>query len=857
MKIGIRRKIILLFTVAVMMLILLPVTALAGVGSTQTLDNTWSSDTTNGFLAASASTTIDYDTTYGNAIYVNTNSASGQWIEFEASSAEGLFSFDLSSLTVYRGSSGGEMTFEVVGTKTGGSTVTENLSWPLDGTEVKTFSFSALNGITKFRVNMNGFVTWCADFVSFTISNQVNNGNASPVISNLSDAAFQENTVNVAAQQLDADISVSDTDSADFSGGKVTVSYTGTGLTEDRLSVGNIGNISVSGTTVSYSGVGSIGTVSGGGSGSSLVITLGENATPARTIDILRAICYADASDEPASYRTVSITVSDGDGATSNAVTAVISVTGEADNGSVESPGTVNDLKADWLDDLNNYFSIVSNDAAWSLTGDASLVWLDDGSINVGTGPASLTISAAEQFDGGMFDLTKILFDLDTSASGKTFTVTVTGHQAGGTQITDSTTISTTGSNAMNLSGMTGLTSFDVRIEGSVDLSFLSLDSFTIANPQVANILPSVTGVTTPASGSTDVSVDTNIVIQFSESLDTATIGTVTLNGTSYTNGGNATISISGSTVTVNPTNDFAYDTKYTGLSVSGFKDTEGSQMTVFTDSSYNFTTLQPPQLTTPTGLAWDGTMPGKATWSTVSNAASYIVQLYKGGTAQGSPVTGVTATEYDFTVTIASAGTGAYTFRVTAVGDGSSYTNSVESAASAVYSYTAPSSPVQLTTPTGLAWDGTIPGKATWNTVSNVTSYTVQLYKGGTAQSSAVTGVTATEYDFTAAIASEGTGVYTFRVTAVGDGSSYTNSAESAASVAYSYTAPPSPVQLDAPAGLAWNGTMPGKATWNTVSNAASYIVQLYKGGTAQGSPVTGVTATEYDFTAAIASEG
>ena len=63
--------------------------------------------------------------------------------------------------------------------------------------------------------------------------------------------------------------------------------------------------------------------------------------------------------------------------------------------------------------------------------------------------------------------------------------------------------------------------------------------------------------------------------------------------------------------------------------------------------------------------------------------------------------------------------------------------------------------------------------------------------------------------------------------------------------------------VQLAAPAGLAWEGATPGKATWDAVASASSYTVQLYKNGAAQGGAVTGVTDTEYDFTSDIVTAG
>ena len=88
--------------------------------------------------------------------------------------------------------------------------------------------------------------------------------------------------------------------------------------------------------------------------------------------------------------------------------------------------------------------------------------------------------------------------------------------------------------------------------------------------------------------------------------------------------------------------------------------------------------------LPAPDTAAWDATVPGKATWSSVGNAANYSVQLYKDGTAQGATVM-TTATSYDFTSVIAD--TGSYTFKVKALGD-ATYSDSAE-ATSGAYDFT------------------------------------------------------------------------------------------------------------------------------------------------------------------------
>ena len=81
-------------------------------------------------------------------------------------------------------------------------------------------------------------------------------------------------------------------------------------------------------------------------------------------------------------------------------------------------------------------------------------------------------------------------------------------------------------------------------------------------------------------------------------------------------------------------------------------------------EATKQFTISQP--LDAPTNLKWDSDTPGQATWGTVTNASGYSVQLYKGGSTQGSPVT-TSGTSYDFQITEA----GSYTFTVTATGSG------------------------------------------------------------------------------------------------------------------------------------------------------------------------------------------
>ena len=89
--------------------------------------------------------------------------------------------------------------------------------------------------------------------------------------------------------------------------------------------------------------------------------------------------------------------------------------------------------------------------------------------------------------------------------------------------------------------------------------------------------------------------------------------------------------------------------------------------------------------LPAPTNAKWDTTVPGKATWGRVTNAAKYSVQLYKDGAAQGAAVE-ATENSYDFTSVIAD--TGSYTFKVKALGN-DTYSDSTEATSDGAYTFT------------------------------------------------------------------------------------------------------------------------------------------------------------------------
>ncbi|KQQ62467.1 hypothetical protein ASF84_26880 [Pseudomonas sp. Leaf127] len=163
--------------------------------------------------------------------------------------------------------------------------------------------------------------------------NFVTSSNAAPVITNLNGDAVSY-TEGSAGVLLDSstNTTVTDTDSANFNGGNVTVSISNNGVTsEDELWISGQGagatNINVSGSNITY-GNDLIGTYTGGTLGNPLVISLNSAATPVAVSALLQRLAYRNSNDADItpSTRTVQVTVNDGTGGTSTAASVTLSV---------------------------------------------------------------------------------------------------------------------------------------------------------------------------------------------------------------------------------------------------------------------------------------------------------------------------------------------------------------------------------------------------------------------------------------------------------------------------------------------------------------------------------------------------
>jgi hypothetical protein len=153
--------------------------------------------------------------------------------------------------------------------------------------------------------------------------------NKRPTIANLGAAVkWQEDGPDTI---ISSTATVSDADSRNFAGGKLTISFAANATAADRLSVRSQGSgknqIRVVGSVVSFEGK-KIGVLSGGFGAKPLVVGLTANATPRAVQFLLRNVLFHNVSDAPSTLqRTVRVVVTDGDGGTSLAVAKKASVT--------------------------------------------------------------------------------------------------------------------------------------------------------------------------------------------------------------------------------------------------------------------------------------------------------------------------------------------------------------------------------------------------------------------------------------------------------------------------------------------------------------------------------------------------
>ncbi|WP_348681074.1 beta strand repeat-containing protein [Alteromonas mediterranea] len=189
---------------------------------------------------------------------------------------------------------------------------------------------------------------------------------------------FDEALVNAGLVPLELGVSVADVSGAGFDGGTLTVGYNVGSSSDDQLGLLNQGNaagqVGVSGSSVFFEGT-QIGTLfSDGQSGSQLVITFNANATTEAVEGVLEATSYRNTSNSPEESRSISLRLTDANGASSENIDFSVNVSAEIDS-------TVPAFTASLVNTFTDGVQYKSDIAAFD-NGSYVVVWQSEGQEN-------------------------------------------------------------------------------------------------------------------------------------------------------------------------------------------------------------------------------------------------------------------------------------------------------------------------------------------------------------------------------------------------------------------------------------------------------------------------------------------
>jgi hypothetical protein len=205
---------------------------------------------------------------------------------------------------------------------------------------------------------------------------------------------------------------VTDSDSLDFNGGKLTLSITANRAPLDRLEIRSEGNspgqIGISASTVTYAGT-SIGTFTGG-AGTDLVVTFNINASLTAVQALLRNLTFRVISDNPSTLaRTVRVVVTDGDGGTSAPKTVTVNVVATNDPPVIGGGTTTTYAENATPLKIGGTGSVSDIDSADFATGTLTVTISANatskdrlGILNVGTGAGQIGVSGGNVTYGGI-----------------------------------------------------------------------------------------------------------------------------------------------------------------------------------------------------------------------------------------------------------------------------------------------------------------------------------------------------------------------------------------------------------------------------------------------------------------------
>ena len=245
---------------------------------------------------------------------------------------------------------------------------------------------------------------------------------------------------------------VADVDSPDLDTGTLTVEISANGTDTDRLAIIDqgtaVGQITVFDPDIYYNfghvdgdgnpvGPELIGSFSGGTDGSSpLVVTLTALATPQVVQSLVRAIGFYNLSEAPSTLaRTVTFTLSDGDGQTGDPAVATIDVIAVAETPIAENDSVVTNEDAPLIN--GNLFA--DNGSGTDFSPDETgfiIIAVNGSALNVGVQIITakgglLTVREDGTFDYDPNDKFNTLVDVDSGAANysasDSFTYTITG----------------------------------------------------------------------------------------------------------------------------------------------------------------------------------------------------------------------------------------------------------------------------------------------------------------------------------------------------------------------------------------------------------------------------------------------
>jgi hypothetical protein len=229
-------------------------------------------------------------------------------------------------------------------------------------------------------------------------------------------------TENAAASAIAPTGTATDTDSADFNGGSLTVHFSANGAAEDQLSILTDGTVTVSSGTVSVGGL-AIGTVSGGANGTDLLVSFNTtDATPSSVSTLIEHIGYANNSDNPSTAsRSVTFLVDDGDGASGSAV-ATVNITAVNDGPSATiTPASYSATEQTSLDLKNTGLSV--SDVDGRAGSETVTLAVTEGILNITAGSSGAIVDSGNgtssvTFHGTLAQLNALLNTDGTSTVG-------------------------------------------------------------------------------------------------------------------------------------------------------------------------------------------------------------------------------------------------------------------------------------------------------------------------------------------------------------------------------------------------------------------------------------------------------